>query len=148
MKALFENEERQKEAVTTAVHTTVPYKVLMSLLDKEEIGSAIIDDVLIYVLQHLHAHRDSPSSHDIIKTAILLFDQLQLHMFWSYLTSLITDEFSRVTNNSTLEVTLPTHTWFFLQFTLLRQSNRNQTHCGYCCIISEFDFDNSPNNSL
>jgi hypothetical protein len=24
----------------------------------------------------------------------------------------------------------------------------NQTDCGYCCILSEFDFDNSSNNSL
>jgi hypothetical protein len=36
----------------------------------------------------------------------------------------------------------------FHSFAFVHQSNVNQPHCGYCCIVSGFDFDNSSNNSL
>ena len=66
---------------------TVPYQVLMNLLDKEDIGAAIIDDVLIDVMRTLYKYREASFSHKIIKSVSLLFDQLEPQMFWAYLQS-------------------------------------------------------------
>lgn len=42
------------------------YKVVMSLLDREDIGASIIDDVLIYILRSMYKHREATLSHKVL----------------------------------------------------------------------------------
>ncbi len=108
---------------------------MMNLLDREEIGSLIIDDVILYILRHLYRYRDTEFSHKvttthspcisqdkyspdfqlilssrsfpfscsyttspfwtkIIKSANLLFDQLEPRTLWSHLERLLERELS------------------------------------------------------
>lgn len=41
------------------------YKVVMSLLDREDIGASIIDDVLIFILRSMYKHREATLSHKV-----------------------------------------------------------------------------------
>jgi hypothetical protein len=46
--------------VSAPEEAALPYKVIMSLLDKEDIGSIVIEDLLITIFQSLHKHKDHP----------------------------------------------------------------------------------------
>uniref|UniRef100_A0A0P5JMF4 Dopey-1 n=1 Tax=Daphnia magna TaxID=35525 RepID=A0A0P5JMF4_9CRUS len=69
-----------------------PYRVLISLLDKPEIGPIILDDILIDVFRSLYFSNNDQSKkqkkaaqHDeLVKTANLFFGTLEEAYIWSY----------------------------------------------------------------
>ena len=74
-----------------------PFRVLVSLLDKPEIGPAILDDVLIEVFRALYCEcsgvvkgKERSKEHsnmkdETIKTANILFNALESYFIWEYL---------------------------------------------------------------
>ena len=76
-----------------------PFRVLVSLLDKPEIGSTILEDVLIEVFRALYREcntadkgkegvtkgRHAKSEGEVIKTANILFNQFESYYIWDYL---------------------------------------------------------------
>eukprot|EP01114_Cavostelium_apophysatum_P012532 TRINITY_DN2827_c1_g1_i1.p1 TRINITY_DN2827_c1_g1~~TRINITY_DN2827_c1_g1_i1.p1 ORF type:complete len:1758 (-),score=500.34 TRINITY_DN2827_c1_g1_i1:72-5345(-) len=93
----------QSDIKQSFASVTNVYKIIMALLDKEEIGSAIIDDILIYVFRSLYQTREATFSNKIMKSVNLLFDQLEPQMFWSYMENLITREFAMKHANEAIE---------------------------------------------
>lgn len=86
-----------------------PFRILLNLLDKPEIGSAILEDVLIEVFKNLYfAHhyfiekevdneghgrrrKDSESENlmdELIKTSNLLFNTFEPYFMWHYIAKL------------------------------------------------------------
>lgn len=65
-----------------------PYRVLISLLEKPEIGPAILDEILVDVFRALYtsARRNSkgPQHEELVKTANLLFGTLEESYVWSF----------------------------------------------------------------
>jgi hypothetical protein len=45
--------------------SVLPPKILMALLDREEVGVAIIDDVLLHVFRYLYRLREGPYAHEV-----------------------------------------------------------------------------------
>ena len=61
---------------------TLGLRVLMALLDKEELGTHIIDDVLIFVIRYLHKHKEASFSHDVCIYSYLLFFFIFFYYFF------------------------------------------------------------------
>ncbi|XP_073990011.1 protein DOP1 homolog isoform X1 [Rhodnius prolixus] len=76
-------------AIGLTPHDLKPYKVLVSLLDKHEIGDVIVDDILfeIFRLLFLCYNTDSKSSNavELLKCANLLFGSLEPRYLWQYI---------------------------------------------------------------
>lgn len=81
-----------------------PFRILITLLDKPEVGSAILDDLMLEIFRTMYKHsqvkskladinmRTSSSGKDIstihnelIKSANLLFSSLEPYFIWDYL---------------------------------------------------------------
>uniref|UniRef100_A0A8D9B3L0 Protein dopey-1 homolog n=1 Tax=Cacopsylla melanoneura TaxID=428564 RepID=A0A8D9B3L0_9HEMI len=70
-------------------HDLKPYRLLISLLDKPEIGPVILDDILFEVFRLLYLCSQSPgpsapNGPELIKTANLMFSSLEPQYFWQY----------------------------------------------------------------
>ena len=62
-----------------------PYRLLTSLLDKPEIGPAVIEDVLLDVFRALfHGHQKASQGQELIKNANLLFGCFESHFVWDF----------------------------------------------------------------
>lgn len=75
-------------AIGKTPHDVKPYKLLVSLLDKEEIGSSIIDDILFEVFRLLylcHNMDSKPNTTELLKNANLLFGALVPKYLWEYI---------------------------------------------------------------
>uniref|UniRef100_A0A8C2ZJT3 DOP1 leucine zipper like protein A n=1 Tax=Cyclopterus lumpus TaxID=8103 RepID=A0A8C2ZJT3_CYCLU len=100
---------RPENALNILMHDLKPFRILISLLDKPELGPAILEDVLIEVFRTLHtqcrteldlqnqspfskdhAHlssklRENKKTAELIKTANLLFNSFEPYYMWDYI---------------------------------------------------------------
>ncbi|KAI5703359.1 hypothetical protein M8J75_010863 [Diaphorina citri] len=88
------------EATGQSPHDLKPYKLLISLLDKPEIGPVILDDILYEVFRLLYLCSQAPgpsapNGAELIKTANLMFSSLEPRYFWQYTGSLFSDACKR-----------------------------------------------------
>ncbi|KAK9507537.1 hypothetical protein O3M35_007370 [Rhynocoris fuscipes] len=94
-------------AIGVSPHDLKPYKLLVSLLDKHEIGNIIVDDILfeIFRLLYLCYNVDSKSSNasELLKCANLLFGSLEPRYLWQYIGKLFS---IACTKNSSASVDL------------------------------------------
>ncbi|XP_008187338.1 protein dopey-1 homolog isoform X1 [Acyrthosiphon pisum] len=76
------------EATGCKPHDLRPYRLLVSLLDKTEIGPVILDDILyeVFRLLYLCCQKDNKidKSSELIKSANLLFSSLEPKYLWEY----------------------------------------------------------------
>ena len=82
-----------------------PFRILISLLDKPEIGSAVLEDVLIEVFSALYQEcgtvfkaNEGPKGQryvkdELIKTANLLFNAFESYFIWEYLERALINSF-------------------------------------------------------
>jgi hypothetical protein len=102
-------EENTKEVVIQAVKKTFteephdvasatrPYKVLMALLDKEEIGSAIIEELLVDVLRPVLKYKDGHAFfREISNWVTQVIDALQPRLLWESIGGLLVSQLSRL----------------------------------------------------
>ncbi|XP_050520178.1 protein dopey-1 homolog isoform X2 [Daktulosphaira vitifoliae] len=77
------------EATGSQPHDLRPYRLLISLLDKTEIGPVILDDILyeVFRLLYLCCQNDTKldKSSELIKSANLLFSSLEPKYLWEYI---------------------------------------------------------------
>ncbi|XP_066513022.1 protein dopey-1-like [Hoplias malabaricus] len=97
------------EEESALMHDLKPFRILISLLDKPELGPAILEDVLIEVFRTLHTQcrveldlqnqnpfskdqtqlssklRENKKTAELIKTANLLFNSFEPYYMWDYI---------------------------------------------------------------
>ncbi|XP_067845265.1 protein dopey-1 isoform X2 [Heptranchias perlo] len=97
------------EEERTPMHDLKPFRILISLLDKPELGPAILEDVLIEVFRTLYSQckielnlktqppfnkdhtqlsskmRENKKTSELIKTANLLFNSFEPYYMWDYI---------------------------------------------------------------
>ncbi|XP_069788305.1 protein DOP1A isoform X2 [Narcine bancroftii] len=97
------------EEERTPLHDLKPFRILISLLDKPELGPAILEDVLIEVFRTLYSQckaelnlktqpsyskdqtqlsskmRENKKTSELIKTANLLFNSFEPYYMWDYI---------------------------------------------------------------
>ncbi|MGH0139148.1 UNVERIFIED_CONTAM: hypothetical protein FKN15_057972 [Acipenser sinensis] len=97
------------EEESVLMHDVKPFRILISLLDKPELGPAILEDVLIEVFRTLHSQckaeldlqtqspfckdhtqlssklRENKKTAELIKTANLLFNSFEPYYMWDYI---------------------------------------------------------------
>ncbi|XP_072162239.1 protein DOP1 homolog isoform X2 [Bemisia tabaci] len=84
------------EATSHNPHNLNPYKILISLIDKPEIGPVILDDILYEVFRLLYLCYHNPgskasNSSELLKAANLLFGALEPRYLWQYTGTLFSD---------------------------------------------------------
>ncbi|XP_072437220.1 protein DOP1A isoform X3 [Chiloscyllium punctatum] len=108
------------------LHDLKPFRILISLLDKPELGPAILEDVLIEVFRALHSQckaelnlktqpsyckddtqlsskmRENKKTSELIKTANLLFNSFEPYYMWDYIARWF-EECCRITLNTRLQ---------------------------------------------
>ncbi|XP_078412940.1 protein DOP1A isoform X4 [Cetorhinus maximus] len=108
MVGILQGKECGEEERTT-LHDLKPFRILISLLDKPELGPAILEDVLIEVFRTLHSQckaelnlktqpsyckdhtqlsskmRENKKTSELIKTANLLFNSFEPYYMWDYI---------------------------------------------------------------
>uniref|UniRef100_A0A8C2ZI72 DOP1 leucine zipper like protein A n=1 Tax=Cyclopterus lumpus TaxID=8103 RepID=A0A8C2ZI72_CYCLU len=109
MVGILQGKARGGEEESILMHDLKPFRILISLLDKPELGPAILEDVLIEVFRTLHtqcrteldlqnqspfskdhAHlssklRENKKTAELIKTANLLFNSFEPYYMWDYI---------------------------------------------------------------
>ncbi|CAB4494243.1 hypothetical protein RhiirA1_417017 [Rhizophagus irregularis] len=72
-----------------------PYKILISLMDKWEIGQPIVQEILIDVLWSLKNHVDkSEFGVELLQTANMFLEMIEPYLIWMKLYGLVQDRFS------------------------------------------------------
>lgn len=93
-------------AIGKSPHDLKPYKLLVSLIDKDDIGPVIIDDILfeVFRLLYLCYNMDSkPNTSDLLKNANLLFGALVPRYLWEYVGQLFSVACSQYHGTSLLD---------------------------------------------
>ncbi|XP_076006410.1 protein DOP1A [Genypterus blacodes] len=109
MVGILQGKARGGEEESILMHDLKPFRILISLLDKPELGPAILEDVLIEVYRTLytqcrteldlqnqspfskdHTHlssklRENKKTAELIKTANLLFNSFEPYYMWDYI---------------------------------------------------------------
>uniref|UniRef100_A0AAV2MB45 Uncharacterized protein n=1 Tax=Knipowitschia caucasica TaxID=637954 RepID=A0AAV2MB45_KNICA len=109
MVGILQGKARGGEEESVLMHDLKPFRILISLLDKPELGPAILEDVLIEVFRTLytqcqteldlqsqnpfskdHTHlssklRENKKTAELIKTANLLFNSFEPYYMWDYI---------------------------------------------------------------
>ena len=122
----------------TAKHRQIhlkPFRILITLLDKPEVGTDILNDIMLEIFRTLYKHsqirsklldisirigKDVNTMHnELIKNANLLFSSLESYFIWEYLSktfkrctlSTEKDAVAKNTNgfSSLIDIKLPTH---------------------------------------
>ena len=114
-----------------------PFRILITLLDKPEVGSAILNDIMLEIFRTLYKHsqvrsklldismrigKDVNTMHnELIKNANLLFSSLESYFIWEYLSKTlkrctipdknVVKKNEKLTNgfSSLIEIKAPTH---------------------------------------
>ncbi|CAI2173784.1 1528_t:CDS:10 [Funneliformis geosporum] len=72
-----------------------PYKILISLMDKEEIGQPIVQDLFVDILLSFKNHIEkSEFSSDLLQTANMFLEMINPYLIWMKLYGLVQDRFS------------------------------------------------------
>ncbi|XP_046668094.1 protein dopey-1 homolog isoform X3 [Homalodisca vitripennis] len=80
------------EAIGQSPHDLRPYRLLVSLLDKVDIGPVILDDILFEVFRLLYlccSGSTKSNSTELFKSANLLFSSLEPRYMWHYTGQLV-----------------------------------------------------------
>ncbi|XP_053683170.1 protein dopey-1 homolog isoform X2 [Sabethes cyaneus] len=77
-----------KASIASSPIDLSPYRILISLLDKAEIGQRILDDVLCDIIRTISLCN---GNHEVQKSANLLFSTFDPSYIWNYMTSLYRD---------------------------------------------------------
>ncbi|XP_061772403.1 protein dopey-1 isoform X3 [Nerophis ophidion] len=109
MVGILQGKARGGEEESVLMHDLKPFRILISLLDKPELGPAILEDVLIEVFRTLHTQcrteldlqshgpftkdhthlssklRENKKTTELIKTANLLFNSFEPYYMWDYI---------------------------------------------------------------
>ncbi|KAL2084817.1 hypothetical protein ACEWY4_020335 [Coilia grayii] len=109
MVGILQGKARGGEEESVLMHDLKPFRILISLLDKPELGPAILEDVLIEVFRTLHSQcraeldlqsqspfskdhtqlssklRENKKTAELIKTANLLFNSFEPYYMWDYI---------------------------------------------------------------
>uniref|UniRef100_A0A3B3BGG5 DOP1 leucine zipper like protein A n=1 Tax=Oryzias melastigma TaxID=30732 RepID=A0A3B3BGG5_ORYME len=109
MIGILQGKARGGEEESVLMHDLKPFRILISLLDKPELGPAILEDVLIEVFRTLHTQcrteldlqsqspfskdhthlssklRENKKTAELIKTANLLFNSFEPYYMWDYI---------------------------------------------------------------
>ncbi|KAJ8354068.1 hypothetical protein SKAU_G00216350 [Synaphobranchus kaupii] len=127
MVGILQGKARGGEEESVLMHDLKPFRILISLLDKPELGPAILEDVLIEVFRMLYTQcraeldlenqspfskdhtqlssklRENKKTAELIKTANLLFNSFEPYYMWDYIARWFED-CCRRTLNSHLQV--------------------------------------------
>ncbi|KAL1459041.1 hypothetical protein WDU94_011054, partial [Cyamophila willieti] len=114
-------------------HDLKPYRLLISLLDKPEIGPVILDDILFEVFRLLYLCSQSPgpaaqNGPELIKTANLMFSSLEPRYFWQYTGTM----FSEACKKESVEDEIEEH---------VKQVGVGPLSLTEVCILTEFILD-------
>ena len=117
------DEQVRAASAQTCLH---PFRILISLLDRPDVGAVILEDVLLDVLKHMYSacvhagsssqrgdvtsaaksrkrqtatSLDRNSTAEIVKTANLLFGTFEPYYIWEFLARLFEDVCSSTTGN-------------------------------------------------
>uniref|UniRef100_A0A671RTL5 Protein dopey-1-like n=1 Tax=Sinocyclocheilus anshuiensis TaxID=1608454 RepID=A0A671RTL5_9TELE len=109
MVGILQGKARGGEEESILMHDLKPFRILISLLDKPELGPAILEDILIEVFRTLHTQcraeldlqnqnpfskdqtqlssklRENKKTAELIKTANLLFNSFEPYYMWDYI---------------------------------------------------------------
>ncbi|XP_061092649.1 protein dopey-1 isoform X1 [Conger conger] len=109
MVGILQGKARGGEEESVLMHDLKPFRILLSLLDKPELGPAILEDVLIEVFRTLYTQcraeldlqnqspfskdhtqlssklRENKKTAELIKTANLLFNSFEPYYMWDYI---------------------------------------------------------------
>ncbi|XP_041842949.1 protein dopey-1 isoform X2 [Melanotaenia boesemani] len=109
MVGILQGKARGGEEESILMHDLKPFRILISLLDKPELGPVILEDVLIEVFRTLHTQcraeldlqnqspfskdhthlssklRENKKTAELIKTANLLFNSFEPYFMWDYI---------------------------------------------------------------
>ncbi|XP_028326117.1 protein dopey-1 isoform X2 [Gouania willdenowi] len=109
MVGILQGKARGGEEESILMHDLKPFRILISLLDKPELGPAILEDVLIEVFRTLYTQcrteldlqnqspfskdhtqlssklRENKKTAELIKTANLLFNSFEPYYMWDYI---------------------------------------------------------------
>ncbi|KAI9520847.1 Protein dopey-1 [Dissostichus eleginoides] len=125
MVGILQGKARGGEEESVLMHDLKPFRILISLLDKPELGPAILEDVLIEVFRTLHTQcrteldlqsqssfskdqthlssklRENKKTAEVIKTANLLFNSFEPYYMWDYIARWFEECCRRTLNSST-----------------------------------------------
>ncbi|TNN02953.1 hypothetical protein fugu_010440 [Takifugu bimaculatus] len=125
MVGILQGKARGGEEESILMHDLKPFRILISLLDKPELGPAILEDVLIEVFRTLHTQcrtelnlqnqspfskdhthlssklRENKKTAELIKTANLLFNSFEPYYMWDYIARWFEECCRRTMNGST-----------------------------------------------
>ncbi|XP_028985339.1 protein dopey-1 isoform X2 [Betta splendens] len=124
MVGILQGKARGGEEESVLMHDLKPFRILISLLDKPELGPAILEDVLIEVYRTLHTQcrtelnlqnqssfskdhthlssklRENKKTAELIKTANLLFNSFEPYYMWDYIARWFEECCRRTVNSS------------------------------------------------
>uniref|UniRef100_A0A668RQD7 DOP1 leucine zipper like protein A n=1 Tax=Oreochromis aureus TaxID=47969 RepID=A0A668RQD7_OREAU len=124
MVGILQGKARGGEEESILMHDLKPFRILISLLDKPELGPAILEDVLIEVFRTLHTQcrteldlqnqspfskdhthlssklRENKKTAELIKTANLLFNSFEPYYMWDYIAHWFEECCRRTVNSS------------------------------------------------
>ncbi|XP_053529723.1 protein dopey-1 isoform X3 [Ictalurus punctatus] len=124
MVGILQGKARGGEEESALMHDLKPFRILISLLDKPELGPAILEDVLIEVFRTLHTQcraeldlqnqnpfskdhtqlssklRENKRTAEMIKTANLLFNSFEPYYMWDYIACWFEDSCRRTPSGS------------------------------------------------
>ncbi|KAK9513344.1 hypothetical protein VZT92_026884 [Zoarces viviparus] len=125
MVGILQGKARGGEEESILMHDLKPFRILISLLDKPELGPAILEDVLIEVFRTLHTQcrteldlqsqspfskdhthlssklRENKKTAELIKTANLLFNSFEPYYMWDYIARWFEECCRRTVNSNT-----------------------------------------------
>ncbi|XP_056261992.1 protein dopey-1 isoform X3 [Pseudoliparis swirei] len=125
MVGILQGKARGGEEESILMHDLKPFRILISLLDKPELGPAILEDVLIEVFRTLHTQcrteldiqnqspfskdqthlssklRENKKTTELIKTANLLFNSFEPYYMWDYIARWFEECCRRTVNSNT-----------------------------------------------
>ncbi|KAK2844177.1 hypothetical protein Q5P01_010836 [Channa striata] len=124
MVGILQGKARGGEEESILMHDLKPFRILISLLDKPELGPAILEDVLIEVFRTLHTQcrteldlqnqspfskdhthlssklRENKKTAELVKTANLLFNSFEPYYMWDYIARWFEECCRRTLNSS------------------------------------------------
>ncbi|CAN9514115.1 unnamed protein product [Ophioblennius macclurei] len=124
MVGILQGKARGGEEESILMHDLKPFRILISLLDKPELGPAILEDVLIEVFRTLHTQcrteldlqnqspfskdhtqlssklRENKKTAELIKTANLLFNSFEPYYMWDYIARWFEESCRKTVNNN------------------------------------------------
>ncbi|KAK3513332.1 hypothetical protein QTP70_012379 [Hemibagrus guttatus] len=124
MVGILQGKARGGEEESALMHDLKPFRILISLLDKPELGPAILEDVMIEVFRTLYTQcraeldlqnqnpfskdhtqlssklRENKRTAELIKTANLLFNSFEPYYMWDYIARWFEDSCRRTQSGS------------------------------------------------